>query len=536
MSGRTRVLVLGGGCAGTAAALALSATPALRSRYAVRVVERSWRLGGKGATGRDPQRGWRIEEHGLHVWMGFYERTFAAVRGALEELGDDAAPRLRTFEDAFAPRHAFSMWDQRAQAPWTLRLPERPGLPGDGGPSATPSLADVAASFAALARSVSSSKHGLRQGATLAALARVVARGIIRHLTRGDMSGLDDHDLRGWLRMHGASEAVAEAAVIRAFYDMTFAYPQGVSGPHEGAVAAGAALRTIARILMSYRGAPFWLLRHGMGDTAFGPAYEVLTRRGVQFSWMHMLQRLLPDAGGDRIETVELCARPLPAHPMLVEVDGLRVWPGAPSVAPGERTEIRLRRGDDFDVVILAVPIPALEQALAPVATHHPHIERALRTSASVGTRAAQLWCQNAPRFAGITTGFSPGFPTFADLSDLLGSERWVDGPRPGGLVYLVDTAPETGAEDPTELLHRWEAQACARFGTGPVLSRYVRSNLEPAERYVLTLPGSVGHRLRPDDARVANLRFAGDWTATSINGGSVEAAFESGEIAAASL
>ncbi len=536
MSGRTRVLVLGGGCAGTAAALALSATPALRRRYAVRVVERSWRLGGKGATGRDPEQGWRIEEHGLHVWMGFYERTFAAVRGALEELGDDAAPRLRTFEDAFAPRHAFSVWDERAEAAWTVRLPQRPGLPGDGGPSATPTLAEVAASFAALARSAQSSKRGLRELGTLAALARVVARGLTRHLFRGDLAGLDDHDLRGWLRTHGACDAVAQAPVIRAFYDMTFAYPGGISGPNDGAVAAGAALRTIARILMRYRGAPFWLLKHGMGDTAFGPAYEVLTRRGVQFSWMHTLQRLLPDAGGERIETIELSARPLPAQPMLVEVDGLRVWPGAPKVAPGKHTEIRLRRGDDFDVVILAVPLPALEHALAPVATHHPHIERALRTSASVGTRAAQLWCRDAPRLAGITTGFTGGFPTFADLSEVLGSERWGHGPRPGGLVYLVDTVPDAGAEDPAELLRRWEAQARARFGTGPVLSRYVRSNLEPADRYVLTLPGSVGDRLRPDDARVANLRFAGDWTATSINGGSVEAAFESAEIAAASL
>ena len=54
---RTRVAVLGGGCGGLSAAWALTATPALRERFDVTVYERSWRLGGKGASGREAARG-----------------------------------------------------------------------------------------------------------------------------------------------------------------------------------------------------------------------------------------------------------------------------------------------------------------------------------------------------------------------------------------------------------------------------------------------------------------------------------------------
>ena len=526
---RKRVFVLGGGCAGTAAALALSETPSLRRRFEVTVVERSWRLGGKGATGRDPARGWRIEEHGLHVWMGFYERTFAAIRGVLDELGSTGSPRLRGFDDAFTPRYAFSVWSGQGRSPWTLRLPPRPGLPGDGGPLPRFGAADLARFVAAVGRSLPRSRRGARLLADLVTLGAVAVRGSLASALRGE--SLDDHDLRGWLRHHGASAATTHASVIRAFYDMTFAYPDGHSGPDRGAVAAGAALRSMLRILFTYRGAPFWLLRHGMGDTAFAPAYEVLRRRGVQFAWMHAVERLFPGPAG--VEALSLRATPLSDHPMLLEHDGLQVWPNAPQVRPGPMSSVMLRRGEDFDALILAVPIPALHGPLADLGTAHPHVQRALERSASVATRAAQVWTRRPVGLEGITTGFGRGFPTLADLSEVLGSESWSGRDAPRGLTYLVDTTPDRDEQGAQEATSRWlRIMGHAETET----DRYVRVNDHPADRYVLTLPGTVADRVAPEDDRIDNLRFAGDWTATSINGGSVEAAFESGARAAASL
>src|SRR5262245_52996775 len=76
-----KVAIVGGGIAGLTAAWHLS----WQSGYEVHVYENSWRLGGKGASGRD-QDG-RILEHGLHVWLGFYENAFRMMRECYAEVG-----------------------------------------------------------------------------------------------------------------------------------------------------------------------------------------------------------------------------------------------------------------------------------------------------------------------------------------------------------------------------------------------------------------------------------------------------------------
>jgi hypothetical protein len=65
---------------------------------------------------------------------------------------------------------------------------------------------------------------------------------------------------------------------------------------------------------------------------------------------------------------------------------------------------------------------------------------------------------------------------------------------------------------------------------------QYWRANIFGSERYVITPPGSVEHRIRPGEAKATNLAFAGDWTRNGICGGSVEAAMTSGKLAAQHL
>jgi uncharacterized protein with NAD-binding domain and iron-sulfur cluster len=52
----------------------------------VTIFQMGGRLGGKGASGRNPDRGYRIEEHGLHLWLGYYENAFGMVRECFKEL------------------------------------------------------------------------------------------------------------------------------------------------------------------------------------------------------------------------------------------------------------------------------------------------------------------------------------------------------------------------------------------------------------------------------------------------------------------
>jgi uncharacterized protein with NAD-binding domain and iron-sulfur cluster len=100
---RRRVVILGGGIAGLAAAWSLSA-PERRDQLDVTVFQRGWRLGGKAASSRGANG--RIEEHGLHVWLGYYDNAFRLVREVYEELdrpSTDPACPIATWRDAFAP-------------------------------------------------------------------------------------------------------------------------------------------------------------------------------------------------------------------------------------------------------------------------------------------------------------------------------------------------------------------------------------------------------------------------------------------------
>ena len=74
-----------------------------------------WRLGGKGANGRRADAGQRIEEHGLHVWGGFYANAFRTMRECYAGLRRPAGSPLATAEDAFiAAPHV--VWEEYVAA------------------------------------------------------------------------------------------------------------------------------------------------------------------------------------------------------------------------------------------------------------------------------------------------------------------------------------------------------------------------------------------------------------------------------------
>ena len=126
-----KVAVIGGGCASMAAAFELS-RPEHEGRFDITVYQLGWRLGGKGASGRGPAD--RIEEHGLHVWLGFYENAFRLLRECYEELDRDPDCRIATWEDAFEKDNFVGMADRNAKdawLQWTTYFPKADGLPGD---------------------------------------------------------------------------------------------------------------------------------------------------------------------------------------------------------------------------------------------------------------------------------------------------------------------------------------------------------------------------------------------------------------------
>ena len=678
-----RVAVLGGGCGAMTAAFYLTSTAELRRRFEVTVYQQGWRLGGKGASGRNAAAAQRIEEHGIHMWMGFYDNAFRTIRDVYAAWEPGPRSPIKTWRDAFGEQFLVTLqeslpggWDT-----WNIKLPPMPGVPGDPRPSGPVRLIEyivalvrwladhvdelaehhasspsdsglfgrvrhvieagreainsllgqapsaglrealegdtadarglgkalLAPTEALLAR-LDDLPDGLRRLVLLARLGLAMLRGLLVDVLPYGPAGfakIDGLDFKAWLRQHGArDESVYWSAPVRAFYDLTFAYEGGVASVATARVAAGVAMKTMLRIVFGYRGAPLWRMHAGMGDVVFAPIYEVLRARGVRFEYFRRVRRLGVMAGADVIEEIDLDVQAHvngPHYDPLIDVKGLRCWPnqprweqlkeGAALAAAGVDFEsawcdVRVGRetlayGRDFDAVVLGIAVGGLKSLTSELAARSPRWLAMLEHSATVATRSVQLWLGPTSAQLGWTAGatvqtsYAPTLSSWADMTDVIQREAWPADRTPGSLAYMCDVLDEPAPDPPDPdpdyparvrlrveqdaagwlrryPAHMWPGGASPRDpsgfdlsllesvsgGTGAqrLASQYFRANIDPSERYVLTLPGSTIYRLAPGDTGFANLVIAGDWTLSSINGGSVEAAVESGMLAARGL
>ncbi len=627
-----RVAVLGGGVAALAAAWELTASPELRARHQVTVYTMGWRLGGKGASSRNPAASARIEEHGLHLWAGWYDNAFRMIRDCYRELDRPADHPLATWRHAFWPHDRMTLMEElgRDWQPWTVTLGAAEGDPGDPRELVEPweyvllllpwmahfaraqgfetpplrpaltlpgwlvtlgegieDLLDGAARWLGVVRDPARDEvdpepalsaleawmagleaqldqrldavPDLRRAAVILDLARAYVVGMVRDgvLSRG-FEAIDHLDYRAWLASHGCRSWTLDSAAVRCVYDYFFAYEDG--DPERPSVAAGAALRVVLRLLLSYRGSLFWKMNAGMGEAVFTPLYQALQARGVRFAFFHTVTALDTDDHGVAHIRMERQAKATDYQP-LIEVGGLQVWPPEPlweqleGVEPGvdleapwtPGTQVTLDRGTHFDQVVLGLP-PSCLADLAP-----PHWADALAASPTVSTLSAQLWFRpergRSAQGDTVQTAYAQPFATWADLSHLLLHEGWT--PPPARLAYLCgvyqDESPASA--DPEVALghaavnadlHRWLGD----HGRGiwqdlkddDLQAVYARANRRPAERYVLTPPGAPQRRLRAGDSGLCNLVICGDWVRTGVDLGCIESAVMSGRQASRAL
>lgn len=135
---KKRVVILGGGVGGMITALNLTdPRNPRRDEYDVTLYQMGWRLGGKGASGRnmDPAYNYRIEEHGLHVWFGCYDNAFRQIQQVYDELNRPPDAPLARWNDAFEPHTAGGTLDftQGQWRTWLEAFPLNDDVPGTGG-------------------------------------------------------------------------------------------------------------------------------------------------------------------------------------------------------------------------------------------------------------------------------------------------------------------------------------------------------------------------------------------------------------------
>ena len=116
---KRKIAILGGGVGACTAAYYLSQDP----RNEITLYQMGWRLGGKGASGRNRNEGNRIEEHGVHMWFGFYHNAFGLIQDVYQQCQDQgllAGSPIQTWRDAFYPASDMAVADQLPDGNWTV--------------------------------------------------------------------------------------------------------------------------------------------------------------------------------------------------------------------------------------------------------------------------------------------------------------------------------------------------------------------------------------------------------------------------------
>lgn len=370
---KQQIAVLGGGMGALTAAFEITNAPGWQESYDITVYQLGWRLGGKGASGRNAEHFERIEEHGLHILLGFYENAFRVLRAAYEELDRPPGTPLATWQDAFKPHDYVVLMEQvgNRYVPWPMDFPRNSGVPGDGGVLPTPwemiemtigwlkqifdrsnQLPDrhdnlEAAHGNAVVRDaigVYRELHALHEwlhakvadletdldwrrdfvtvDLGIAAMKGMIEGGVI--LPPHDWFKLDTLDFRDWLTKYGAHSISVNSAYISGMYDLGFSLP--------GQVGAGTAINGILRMCWTYKGAVMWKMQAGMGDTIFAPLYLVLKNRGVKFEFFSRVDDLQLSEDKTQIARIVIGrqAIPLGEYDPLVPVKDLPCWPSTP--------------------------------------------------------------------------------------------------------------------------------------------------------------------------------------------------------------
>lgn len=764
-----RVLILGGGVAAMTCAFELTSQPGWRERYEITVLQMGWRLGGKGASGRNAAYGQRIEEHGLHILLGFYDNFFGVMQRCYDELGRSPDAPLPTWPEAVEHQDLVVLMQRYGDGwhPWPIRFPRNGAFPGPENPDVSvwddvvmlvealveigrstaallveageamfapevggPIVADTAepgrlgtshpgrgdttppadrpgaarasdglpkgrrarvraalsavadwvlgsveagheaassvreavdaavdavgdrleqanaiGHLAALALHVGSlppalEDHDAAHHDTLLSLLEAVAEhfagqleqvdevvapvlhrslaavDLILAVLRGlfadglvalepDWSSIDHLELRDWMRQHGASEAAVDSPIVQSGYDLIFSHDRGM--------AAGVGVYGALKLFTGYRGSIFYKMKAGMGDTLFGPLYEVLRRRGVRFRFFQRVDEIVANADGDGIAQVivgqQATLKHGAYHP-LIDVGGLPCWPSEPLYdqlvegealrASGEDLEDWwtrwedpapaevLEHGEDFDLVVLGISKGAFSYVAKDLIAKDPAFARMCETQATTNTQAVQLWTTTDLSGLGwdgsgasdeppVLGTYVEPFDTWADMAHLLPREDWTDGAAPHGIAYLVGGKPDDFDQDPPprsdhgytarcQEAVRQAAVAWLRTAAGPLWpkatitddpdafnpwflfdpehregwdrldAQFWTADLNPSDRYNLSLPGTTAFRLGAHDTAFANLYLAGDWTRCWINAGCVEAAAISGLLASQAI
>lgn len=427
-----------------------------------------------------------------------------------------------------------------------------------------------------------------------------------------DFHAINDQDYREWLVKNELPSDLADCAPVRFIYCGAF-HNQYRGAP--GRLAADLGLRSLLASV-AYRGSLVWKLAAGTGGSLIAPLYKMLSHRGVRFEFFHEVEEV-HWSPGDRIESLTVGVQVdlregVREYAPLVNVRGVDMWPTGPhleQLEPGQARRLReknvdlespwadwspvrartLRRGVDFDDIVLGIPIRATETICEEIVARNGAWKKMSEHVLTTPTIGVQLWLRPSlaelglrPAEWGMEEGDQPNSVIYADLlyswtdmAIVLPFEGWGPDAQPGELSYYCGTwpvkelapfsdhgFPERERERLIAYTREWldanmgwffpkaiqrgpdgkprfdltlmvdprdPENAHAEDGEARLRAQWFIVNVAPSEQYTLAWPGSDRFRLAPDGSGFQNLFLAGDWTDFGLNIGHVEGAVTSG-------
>ncbi|WP_293903538.1 NAD(P)-binding protein [Phenylobacterium sp.] len=363
-----KIAILGGGMGGLTTAFELTSQPGWQERFEVTVYQLGWRLGGKCASSRGANE--RIEEHGIHGFMGSYFNALPLMSEVYAELGRAPGQPLATFEEAFLGSNFTMLWEWQDNGlkPWPMRAPANDIPPTDGAaykgvqtaiaaiieevsqmltltPGVPKPVGDCIADLLGKARqqalSVPMSEGPDHPLVREIKDARTFISGVVSAINHLDpkiaahadtlrqalltldfyaalivgalsdnveVNGYDVLDPENWTDW--LTRHGIHAATLRSPVVMTtvnICY-QSPNGDtsRAAAMAAGCFLNWTLRSA-AYMGSVIWSFAAGTGETVVAPIYEVLQRRGVKFEFFRKVEALRLDPNDrTRVSAIEM--------------------------------------------------------------------------------------------------------------------------------------------------------------------------------------------------------------------------------------
>lgn len=560
---KKKIAVLGGGLGSMVTAFELS-DPKHQGKYDITVYQMGWRLGGKGASGRNRDHQNRIEEHGLHLWFGFYDHAFELIKKCYAENARPLGKPLSTWNEAFKPCNFFVLAEEidKEWKKWDFHFPTNHLLPGTASKNTTlPEYIHQVVRFIldylknhlqeVQRKKKAWSKHKekrfdsklflrfakkkikesplfiwikvaeslietlekyfpspdllstnmlipflntfqeiinsiidkdlwgknllIRRALIMSNLGVAHLLGFLKdQIFKQDLFVLNKYDYKEWLSKHGANPLAYNSAPVNAIYSAFFSL--------DDSFAAGTAINIILKILTKYKGSFYYRMQAGMGDTIFGPIYEVLKKRGVKFKFFHKIDSLKMSADQSSIEAINgsiqvtLADQNKEYYP-LFDVKGLPCWPSMPlyeQIDPKQATELiknkinlesywtpwksveqfTLKQGVDYDHVVLGISIAALKDICDDIIENktingQKAWKNMMQKVGAIPTQALQLWLKAdvagmgwqfwQKELAFLSTYTDDPLNTWADMSDLIIRESWTDDHFPNNSSYFCN-------------------------------------------------------------------------------------------------